>query len=340
MKRSKYFALSEFISYREVILFFLFFLLLMIVFFPKGRIENLLSSSEETNVDLTKKYLEALIRVKSPEHLKAVLLRRFAQIGSEEEVMELIRRIKKEDPKLALEVEYNLLKRKYFSGKENKRALRKRMRNVLRALIKLEDKRSRLVVLFRESVRMNFSELAYISSKKLAEITNSQRWYEEAFLYAVYTGKDEDAKKLIGSFKPTRKETYLILYYFLVEEHKYSEALNLLQSYIRRFPEEKGRVEKELMLAYFLSGKISEGERVLKKLLKKKGIREKRILILSSIRKLMEVGAYGEAKRMIERYLKLFKGDRKLLKEILRLSLQTGDPKFAARVAEEILKDE
>ena len=43
---------------------------------------------------------------------------------------------------------------------------------------------------------------------------------------------------------------------------------------------------------------------------------------------------------MIWRYLKLFKGDKKLLTQLLKLLLQTGDARFAAKVAEEILREE
>ena len=338
MKRSRFFVLSDFITYKEILLFFLFFILLMVVLFPRGRLEELLASPEETNLDLSKKYLEALIRAKSPEHLKETLLRKFARVGSEEEVRKVIQIIKRENPTLAFEVEYDLLKRKYFSQQRDKEKLRREIKKVLTALILLEDEPEALERWFRESVSMNFPELAYLSARKLANITNSQRWREEAFLYAIYSGKPQEAKQFVGTFKPTKKESYIPLYYYLLEKHRYRDALKLLEEYIKKYPDEKERVKRELMIAYFLSGRIAEGEKILRELVQGKGEKERKNLILTSVKKLMEVGAYEEAKSMIWRYLKLFKDDKKLLTELLKLSLQTGDPKFAARVAEEILK--
>lgn len=340
MKKSKYFVLSDFLSYKEITLFFLFFVFLMIVLFPKGRIEELLTSPEETNIDLSKKYLEALIRTKSPENLKVALLRKFAQVGNEEEVVRVIEVVKKENPKIALEVEYDLLKREYFSAKRNKEEIRRKIKGVLLSIMLLEENPEKLKVWFQESVSMNFPELAYLSARRIAQSTRSRRWYEEAFLYAVYSGKREEAKKLIGKFKPTKKETYLLLYYFLIEKHNYEKALRLLEEYITKYPEEREKIKKELMLAYFLSGKFREGERILDEIVMGKNGGEKEKLILTSIKNIMWVGAYEEAKEMIWKYLDLFKKDKKLLTEVLKLSLQTGDPKFAAKVAERILREE
>ena len=340
MKKSKYFVLSDFLSYKEITLFFLFFVFLMIVLFPKGRIEELLTSPEETNIDLSKKYLEALIRTKSPENLKVALLRKFAQVGNEEEVVRVIEVVKKENPKIALEVEYDLLKREYFSAKRNKEEIRRKIKGVLLSIMLLEENPEKLKVWFQESVSMNFPELAYLSARRIAQSTRSRRWYEEAFLYAVYSGKREEAKKLIGKFKPTKKETYLLLYYFLIEKHNYGKALRLLEEYITKYPKEREKIKKELMLAYFLSGKFREGERILDEIVMGKNGGEKEKLILTSIKNIMWVGAYEEAKEMIWKYLDLFKKDKKLLTEVLKLSLQTGDPKFAARVAERILREE
>ena len=340
MRKSKFFVLNEFLSYKEITLFFLFFTFLMVILYPKGKLEELLASPEETNVDLTKKYLEALIKAKSPEHLKVSLLRKFTQVGSENEVKKVIEIIRKDNPTLAYEFEYDLLKRKYFSKKEDKEKLRQEIKKVLTALILLEENPKKLERWFRESVSMNFPELAYLSAKKLANLTKSQGWYEEAFLYAIYSGKIYEAKKFVGKFRPTKKETFIPLYYFLIEQHRYDDALNLLKEYVRKFPQERKKVKKELMIAYFLTGRIKEGEKILNELVQGKGSKEKKKLILTSIRKLMEVGAYEEAKRMIWRYLKLFRGDKKLLTELLKLSLQTGDPRFAAKVAEEILREE
>ena len=338
MKKSRYYVLIDFISYKEILLFFLFFVLLMIVLFPKGRLEELLSSEEETNIDLSKKYLEALIRTKSPEHLRKTLLSKFARIGNEKEVRKVIETVKKENPKLALEVEYNLLKREYFLQKGNKESVRREIKKVLTALILLEDNPKELEKWFRESVSMNFPDLAYKASKKLAYLTKTPMWYEKAFLYAIYSGNYDDAKRYIGKFKPSKRETYLPLYYFLIQDHKYKEALNLLEEYIRKYPEERERVERELMIVYFLSGNIKKGEKILNKLIQKG--KEKKVIIITSIRKLMEIGAYQEVKRMIKNYLHLFRGDKKLLTELLKLSLQTGDPRFAAQIAEEILREE
>ena len=185
---------------------------------------------------------------------------------------------------------------------------------------------------------MNFPDLAYLATKRLANLTESQRWYEEAFLYAIYSGNSMEAKKFVGKFKPTKKETYIPLYHFLIEQHRYQEALNLLQEYAIKYPEEREKVKKELMITYFLLGRIKEGEEILNELIEGKGKEEKKKLILTSIKKIIEVGAYEEAKRIIWNYLRFFEKDREVLKELLKLSLQTGDPHFAAEVAEEIIR--
>lgn len=337
-KRSKFFVLAEFLSYREIALFFLFFFFLMVILFPRGRIEELLLSPEETNVDLSKRYLEALIRTRSPAHLKEALLRKFAQVGSEEEVKRVIEEVKKENPLLALEVEYDLLKREYFSKKQGRKEIRERMRAVLEKLITLDENPDRLRVWFWESVRMNFPGLAFVAAQKLARLTNSPEWYEEAFLYAVYSGRYEEAKRFVGKFKPKKRESYLLLYSYLLEEKNYTQALRLLTEYINRYPEEREKLRRELLTVLFLTGMFREGEKMLEELAKRP--EEKKHLVLYVVKKLVELGAYAQAKVVIERYLSLFRGDRKALTEILKLSLRTGDPYFAAKVAEKILKEE
>jgi len=147
-----------------------------------------------------------------------------------------------------------------------------------------------------------------------------------------------EAKKFVGKFKPTKKETYIPVYYFLMEQKRYQEALNLLQEYAIKYPDEKEKVKRELMITYFLLGRIKEGEEILNELIEGKGEEEKKMLILTSIKKVMEIGAYEEAKGIIWRYLPLFMNDRRALKELLKLSIQTGDPYFAAQVAEEIIR--
>ncbi|WP_461828697.1 hypothetical protein [Aquifex sp.] len=337
-KKSKYFVLTEFLSYKEVALFFLFFLFLMIIIFPQGRIEEILASPEETNIDLSKKYLEALIRTKSPSHLKEALLKKFAQVGDEEEVKRVIQEVKKSDPLLALEVEYDLLKREYFSKKKERERIRKQMRETLREILHLERRPEQLEIWFRESARMNFPELAYLFARKLANITNSPKWYEEAFLYAVYSGRYEEAKQLIGKFKPQKKESYLLLYHYLLEEGRYSEAYKLLIEYTKKYPTEREKLKREILIALFLAGKFEEGEEMLRTIAKEKEKRRK--ILLYVLKKLIAYGAYSQTKKVIERHLTLFLEDERALTEVLKISLQTGDPKFAAKIAERILEEE
>ena len=308
----------------------------MVILFPKGKLEELLASSEETNADLTKKYLEALIKTKSPKNLKETLLRKFARLGNEEEVKKVIEIVKKENSHVALQVEYEFLKRKYFSAKSGKEKFRKELKRVLKELIILEKNPNELKKWFSESVRMGFPDLAYLSAKKLATLTRSPEWYENAFLYAVYSGRYEEAGKFVGKFKPTKEETYIPLYYYFVEKHRYRDALKIIKEYISKYPKDREKVKEELIIAYILNGQIDRAKEVLNEFARDK--ENKRKLVFTAIKKLIEVGAYEEAKRMIWKYLPLFKGDIKLLTGILRFSLQTGDAKFAARVAEEILR--
>jgi len=338
MKKSKFFALNEFLSYREIFLIFVFSVLLLVILYPKDELEELLASPEETNVDLTKKYLRVLIKTKSPEELKESILRKYAQVETESEFRKVLEMVKRSNPTLAYEFEYEFLKRKYFSESESKETLRREINGVLRNLILLESRPEKLELWFKESVSMNYPNLAYLAARKLANLTGSQRWYEEAFLYAIYSGNSMEAKKFVGKFKPTKKETYIPVYYFLIEQHRYQEALNLLQDYAIKYPEEKEKIKEDLMITYFLLGRIKEGEEILNELIEGKGEEEKKILVLTSIKKVMGVGAYEEAKGIIWRYLPLFKNDRRALKELLKLSLQTGDPYFAAEVAEEIVR--
>ena len=90
MKQSKFFVLNEFLSYREIFLIFVFFVLVLVILYPKDELENLLAMPEETNIDLTKKYLEALIKTKSPEELKESLLRKYAKVGTKSEVRRVL----------------------------------------------------------------------------------------------------------------------------------------------------------------------------------------------------------------------------------------------------------
>ncbi len=337
MERSRRYVLIEGFSLRDVLSFLLLFLVLLVVLFPKGRLEELILKGEETNVDLTEKYIEALLKLKLPPEVKTALLRKYILEGEEKKVEELLARLKEESPERAYELEYLYLKRKFFSRRGDPEEVLGRIRKALSYMILRAGKREKLLWLYREALSFGFTDLAYLAAYRLAKVTGEERWYEVAFLHAWQLGKFREAGKLVGKFTPTRKETLLLLYLYYYQKRDYGRALTYLNLYLSK---ERGKKElyADLVALYFATGQEEKARSLLSSLLRETSRKEKEEFLLRVMRKLLGLGAYSVLKEFIERYALKFEGDKKFYEELVRAAMATGDPNFAADVAEEVAR--
>jgi len=327
----KPYALTKLFSWRELVVFVLLFLLLMVAFFPAGKLEKYLEKDEGTNAELTRKYTEALMRVKSPAQIKKAILSRYAYGGEREKVLELIEEIRKENPKEADELEYQFLKGEFFrtKGKEREK-IRRRMRVLLKRLLYYAQSPQELAFVYKESREMNFPELAFESAYRLAKLTGEDRWKERAFLLAYALGKKKAVEELAGTFRPTKRETFKALYYYYLSKGNWDKAL----AYLEKSGE--GKEEMRILLE-FLAGRSGEAKFRLLELAKREPEKAKKVF-LEALRTLASSGKYGEMKELIREVAPLLGGGEDFYKELLKMALATGDPYFASWVAEEVAK--
>ncbi|NPB06982.1 MAG: hypothetical protein GXO03_05185 [Aquificae bacterium] len=316
-------------SWKEIVFFVAFFLALAALFFPAGKLEEYLEQDAATNAELTRKYTEALLRVKSPSQIKLAVLRRYAYEGDEEKVLKLLKQVRKENPLEADELEYELLKRKYFSSKDE--TVRRRMRVLLYRLIKGAKDERELKRLYREALSMNFPELAFEAAYRLALKTGSPYWKEEAFLLALQLSKKEVVERLAGSFEPRKPETARALYYYYLAKGDWRRALY----YLNKAGPAK---EEEKIVLEFLAGRDEEALNELLALFQKNPDKAQKVL-LETFRTLSYAGRQDEMRELIKSVLPLVKADERFYAEILKLALATGDAHFAAEVARLVARE-
>ncbi len=191
-----------------------------------------------------------------------------------------------------------------------------------------------LAEIFEESVNMNLPQIAFNVAKKLAEETKEDLWKEKAFIYAVYSGNTKEARKLSYTFKPSNKNTWLLLYTFEKERGRYKRAHQLLRKYISLYPEEKGKLLEELTATSFIVGNNEEGEKILKHILKGKRLEGRKRIIRVTLMKIKASGNSKALKEFIRACLPFVPGDSALIKEFIKSALETGDPTFASDVSQ------
>ena len=329
MLRLKSLVLEDSFTLKAIFAFVLISVILMVLLFPKGRIERIILESEEVNPHLTKRYILALLNIDPPSDLKFALLKRYALLSNREEI-ERIKNILDNETQF-LYTKYYFLKRKYFEGNKH---LKKEIKKTLAEFVKLETDKKMLEEIFEESVNMNLPQIAFNVAKKLAEETKEDLWKERAFIYAVYSGKTREARKLSYAFKPSNKNTWLLLYAFEKERGKYKRAHQLLRKYISLYPEEKNKLLEELMATSFIVGNHEEGGKILNHILKGRNHAKRKRVISKALMKIKASGNTKALKEFIRACLPFVPSDSALIKEIVKSALETGDPVFASDVSQ------
>ncbi len=329
MLRLKSLVLEDSFTLKAIFAFALISAGLMVLLFPKGKIEKIILDSEEVNPHLTKRYILALLRTDPPADLKFALLRRYALLSDEEEI-EGIKSILDNEAQF-LYTKYHFLKRKYFEGSKH---LKEGIRKTLEEFLRIETNKKMLEEIFEEGVKMNLPSIAFYSAKRLADKTDEDLWKERAFIYAVYSGNTREARKLSYAFKPSNKNTWLLLYAFEKERRRYKRAHQLLRKYISLYPEEKDKLLEELMATSFIVGNPLEGKKIVNHLLKGKKSAERKRVISETLMKIKASGNAKALKDFIRACLPFVPSDSTLIKEIVKSALETGDPAFASDVSQ------
>jgi len=334
MEKSKRYVLIEAFSLKDIFGFLIFFSILLILLFPAGRLEELILTRKEMNVELTEKYIEALLRLRLPQDIKEALLRKYILEGDEEKVEKLLAKLKEDNPERAYELEYLYLKRKFFETAEEKEKVIKKLKGVLTVLVLNTQDPLRLEQLYRDALSFNFSEIAYRISLKLAKLTGKKKWYEEALILAWRKGDYPEAGKLLKKFNPSRKESLLIAYLYYRKKGNYREALKYLEKYINSSGDRS--FKKDLILLYLITGKYEKAYGILREV---KGTKLEKALIKAVLRELLWLRAYKSLKKFIKDYALTVEGDREYYRFLLKLALETGDPYFASEIAIRIAKE-
>ncbi len=329
MLRLKSLVLEDSFTFKAIFAFALISAVLMVLLFPRGKIEKIILDSEEVNPHLTKRYILALLHTDPPSDLKFALLKRYALLSDEEEI-ERIKNVLDNEAQF-LYTKYHFLKRKYFEGNKH---LKEEIRKTLKKFLQFETNKRMLEEIYEGSVKMNLPSIAFYSAKRLADKTDEDLWKERAFIYAVYSGNTREARKLSYAFKPSNKNTWLLLYAFEKERGRYKRAHQLLRKYISLYPEEKNKLLEELMATSFIVGNNREGEKILKHLLKGRSTAKRKRVISKALMKIKASGNSKALKEFIRACLPLVPGDSALIKKIVKSALETGDPAFASDVSQ------
>jgi hypothetical protein len=233
----------------ELLVFVAIFALLAFVLFPKGRLEEIIVNSKEYNYELSRIYLERLLKIEFKPELLFSLVEKEMRLGNYEKALNFLESYKekllsrKKTKEEFLRYKYAILKAEFFSSKSptEKEKLKGEMKRILLALTNLGG-REILEEVFRESLSMDFPDVALEASERLALLTGELRWRQEAFRLSLSLSMPAKAlQHLIILMKEDkkRKESYL-------------KTAMLLAEYLR-----KKELYEELVQDLLNSGKFS-----------------------------------------------------------------------------------
>jgi hypothetical protein len=336
LKKRHYRLITAF-KYWEIALLTASFVGILYLLFPEGKIEYWIVKAEKSNnIDLTKKYIEALLRVKAPTQLKLKILEIYAAIGTDKEIKKIIAQIRKKNPVEALKLEFLYYEGKYKRAKyeADRELLKRKMELVLKEIVTISNNLYLLQFAFKKAILYGFPKIALAAAQKLVLITGQENWVEELFDIAYINGRYDIMEIYAYKFKPTKPLTYLAYYALELRKRNFKAALYYLNRYIALKGGKVGvELKQDLAVLLIATGRVNEGLNLLRRYFKN---RQK--LYLFVMKRLLDLGAYTALKRFIEGYALKVSGNSEYYSEILKIALATGDTEFAHRVAIQIAK--
>lgn len=208
MQKSKQYVIIKIFPTRDIIAFLLLFISILILIFPEGKLEEILFSSEEVNIDLSIKYLEALSKFKkSPKFLRALAMK-YIKKGEYDKASSTLKRLEQEFPDEEIEIlktKYEILKGIFFLRKEKENVkLKKEIENILSEILKKVDNLQDFKWIFKEGISVNIPSVVLSSASKI--IASSQddeerkNYIKKVIEYALWIQNYKLAKTLISIY--------------------------------------------------------------------------------------------------------------------------------------------
>lgn len=208
MQRSKQYVIIKIFPIREILAFFFLFILILVFFFPKGKLEEILFNSEEVNIDLSIKYLEALSRFEEdPKFLRALAIK-YIRKGEYDKALSALNKLEQEFPDEKIEIlrtKYEILKGIFFlrKGKENVK-LKREIETVLSEILKEVNNLEDFKWIFKEGISMNIPSVVFSSASKIMAISRGdeerKNYIKKVIEYAIWIQNYELAKQLISAY--------------------------------------------------------------------------------------------------------------------------------------------
>ncbi len=211
----------KFFSNLEVAGFFISSLMVISILFPMGKIEELIYTAPDFNIELSEIYLQNLIKVNPDVMLKLAIVERYIKTGKMDTAYQVltslknIRNIKVRAQSLALM--YEILKWKYnwADTEQQKRQIKRELNRCLSRWIVVNQDPKVLRKIFEELISMEMPDLATKVAKKifllkgvkdykiLRKLSYSYLWkgkYKKAISLMeeiIYTCNDLKMKKIV-----------------------------------------------------------------------------------------------------------------------------------------------
>ena len=307
---------TSILSIKEIIGIVIVFSLMLYLVFPKKDIDDILKQKGE-NANLSINYLESmLLYYPENETLKVMLLENYYRTDKIDKALKLIYDIKEhsKDKKIlskAYEIEYQLLKEKYFET--NNTNILSRLKDRLYKYYNFQGENRDYLYFLGEAEQLDFPKLKYLSLKGLERssprLINFQLKQELYYLALKLGYKKEAIEHLIEliEYKEATKSLKDNILYSLLKKKDYKRALKISK---KLFLEAKNREEIE---NYFN--------------------------ISLYITALEEKNRKKRTKELIQLYLQTQKIDSHAILYLLDNILKTGDIKSASFYAKEFFKN-
>lgn len=333
-------AQTEIFTIWELVTFILLFLIFGYIFFPKGKIENYITSPYDTNYQLSRLYLEKLLKIEFKPQLVFLLVERELKIGNYGEALSILNEYKEKlknsgNWEQFLKEKFKILKLMYISkGKYWKsKEVKREIENVLRKILRIGKKKEALFV-YREALELDIPELRLEAIERLAELTGSKKWYREALTVAVVLKKWKVAmkisEKLIESNPRLLKEAIFIAKNSGEREKLKQFALQIVRS--GKFTYK----DLETVIWIVLSEKnYKELEAVCRTAIREKPEAK---IVLTCLKAALWTKNYRMAKEIIKENLKRFSENPAVLEEFLKTARMINDPKLQLEIADKLLK--
>jgi tetratricopeptide (TPR) repeat protein len=320
------------------------FLILSFVMFPKGRLNEILLTQEDYNLDLSRLYLEKLLDIKFDSKLFSLLIEKDVKLGRYEEAHRLIEKYlekirDKKQKKFLYQLDFKILVSEYFAQKDNKERekikeeIRKFLESYERTFPSIETYR----FVYKEALAFGFKDLAYRSCEKLAKLTGDENYYKQLMVLAISSGDKKliaDTLKILmrkGEIgKDFDKELFKTALYLKQKRTVEQLAYNLLHKGEFSFKDFKTLVNFELS--------YKDYDRALefcKVYLKKNSSFN---VLKTCIDLALWKRDYGSVSQLIEENLDKYSNNDSVLNYFLDVARAINDRKLSLRIADMLLK--